>query len=254
MVWSPWSFRSLGAALALALAAHTGAVGAARAQDAPPSSPTARSITVTGIGKVAGAPDTAHLQFAVEQSAETATAASQAAAAAAERVLTALRTEVGAGGKVETAGFSLTPVYRHEEPKPGMSRPSKPEIVGYTAVNQVRVTTRQIDRVGALIDAAIAAGAARVGNLAFAIEALAPVQTRALAAAGADAQRQAAAIATALGVRLGPLLEATTESGFRPLPQYGRVAMSAEAMHADTPIEPGEVTTEAQLRVRYAIE
>ena len=74
-------------------------------------------------------------------------------------------------------------------------------------------------------------------------------------ASPADAARQAKAVATALGVRLGPVLNATVESGMQPkYDMRGRFAtMSAEAM-VDTPIEPGEVTTEARLQVVYGIE
>ncbi|MGH7893812.1 MAG: SIMPL domain-containing protein [Candidatus Binatia bacterium] len=215
---------------------------------------TSRSITVVGLGRERGTPDIAQLQFAVEQTAPSARAASQAAAKASTSVIEALRSEVGSAGKVETAGFSLNPVYRPaSEQAPRHER--RPEIVGYTAVNEITVQTRRIDGVGALIDAAITAGAARIGNLSFTIENPAAIQARALQAAGADAAAQAAAIAEALHVHLTGVLEATTDAMARPLPQpYGRLAMQAEAAMAQTPIEPGEVTTEARLRVTYGIE
>ncbi len=136
-----------------------------------------------------------------------------------------------------------------------MKAPSGPEIVGYTAMHTVAVETHQIDQVGARIDSAIAAGAARVDSLAFTIENTAPVEARALRAAGDDAAAQAAAIAAALKVALKHVLEAATEGVARPMPyKYGGIAMRAEAMQADTAIAPGEVTTEARLRVTYAIE
>ena len=214
----------------------------------------ARSITVIGIGRERGTPDTAQLQFAIEHTAPSAQVASQAAAKTAAQVMEALRKEVGSGGRVETAGFSLNPVYRTDDRLPPRER--KPEIVGYTAVNQIAVHTRRVENAGTLIDTAIAAGAARVGGLSFSIEDAAPVQARALKAAGADAAAQATAIAEALHVSLKDVLEASTEWAARPMPQqrWAGVAMAAEAMTAATPIEPGEVTTEARLRVTYGVE
>lgn len=211
-----------------------------------------RTITVVGVGRERGAPDTAALRFGVEHTAPSAAAASQAAAKSATHVIEALRKEVGDDGRVETAGFQLNPVYR-QQPERGVGRERGPEITGYTAVNEVTVETRRVASVGAMIDAAIAAGAARVNSLAFTIAEPAPLQARALKAAGADAAAQAAAIAAALNLRLKDVLEASTDAAVRPQPQrYG--AMRAEAALAPTPIEPGEVTTEARLRVTYGVE
>jgi len=213
-----------------------------------------RSITVVGVGRERGTADTAQLQFAVEYTAPSAQAASQAAAKTATQVIEALRKEVGSGGRVETAGFSLNPVYRTDDRIPARER--KPEIVGYTAVNQIAVQTRRVENVGTFIDTAIASGAARIGGLSFSIEDAAPVQARALKAAGADAATQAAAIAEALHLSVKGVLEASTEWTARPMPQQRWVgaAMGVEASMAPTPIEPGEVTTEARLRVTYGVE
>ena len=244
--------RTLGGLLVLI--ASVGTV-APMAGDAAESEAKPRSVTVVGYGRERGAPDTAELRFAVEQTAPTAQAAAQAAAKNAEHVLEALRKEVGPGGKVETAGFSLNPNYRPEPPPQAGVRQRGPEIVSYTASNEVTAQTRRIDAVGALIDAGIAAGAARVNQLTFSIEDPGPLQTRALRAAGADAAAQAAAIVETLHVQLKEVLEATTESVARPLPQrYAGTAMRAEAAMVQTPIEAGAVTAEARLRVTYRIE
>ncbi len=241
---------------ALVAVALLSAWASARAQTAPDENKR-RSITVVGVGRERGAPDTAQLRFAVEENAQSAKAAAEAAAASAARVMAALEKGVGAGGRVETLGYALNPVYRQpSSPAPATRAPSHgPEIVGYTAAHTIAVETHQLDRVGSLIDAATAAGAARIDSLAFTIENVAPVQARALADAGADAAAQAAALADALHVTLKEVLEAATEGVARPLPQrLGGIAMRAEAMQATTPIAPGEVTTEARLRVTYAIQ
>jgi len=220
---------------------------AVRADEPPP-----RNITVVGVGREQGTPDVARLNFGVEHTAPTAQAASQAAAKSATALLEALRKYVGEDGKVQTGGYNLMPVYQQETERLP-DRPHRPEIVGYTASNQIDVETRKVDAVGALIDAAVAAGAARIGDIAFSLKDTAPARNRALKTAGADAAAQAAAIAEALQVRVVRVLEATTESAPGPV-FYKRATMAMAADSIATPIEPGDVTTEVRLRVSYGIE
>lgn len=233
--------------LALLFAAHVVSAHVSHADEAP------RNITVVGVGREVGAPDLARISFAVEQTAPTAQAASQAAAKTATQLVDALRKQVGEDGKVQTSGYNLNPVYRQETERLPPDRPRRPEIVGYTASNEVAVEIRRVDAVGALIDTAASTGAARIGDVSFGLRDSGPARNRAFKAAGADAAGQAAAIADALQVRITRVLEATTEGGAMPMP-YKRSAMAMAAESIATPIEPGDVTTEVRLRVTYGIE
>src|SRR5262245_10665206 len=101
--------------IVLALAAATLVVAAAasvRADESP------RNITVVGVGGEVGTPDLARISFAVEESAPTAEAASQAAAQSATRLIDALRKQLGEDGKVQSSGYNLSPVYRQETERP----------------------------------------------------------------------------------------------------------------------------------------
>jgi uncharacterized protein YggE len=94
-----------------------------RAEESP------RNITVVGVGRELGAPDLARISFAVEQTAPTAQAASQAAAKSATQLVDALRKQLGEDGKVQTSGYNLNPVYRQETERlrpidPGVPRSS----------------------------------------------------------------------------------------------------------------------------------
>ncbi len=233
--------------LVVALWGMFAGASAADAEESP------RSITVVGVGRELGTPDVARIGFGVEQTAPTAQAASQAAAKSATQLVEALRKQVADDGKVQTSGYNLHPVYRQETERLPPDRPRRPEIVGYTASNEVNVETRRVDGIGALIDAAAAAGAARIGDVSFSLRDPGPARNRALKAAGADASGQATAIAEALQVRVTRVLEATTESSSGPI-LYRRTAMAMAADSVSTPIEPGDVTTEVRLRVTYGIE
>lgn len=221
--------------------------GAALGEESP------RNITVVGLGREQGSPDVARIEFAVEQTAPSAQAASQAAAKGATQLVDALRKQLADDGKVETAGYQLNPVYRQDNERQPPDRPRRPEIVAYTATNRLAVETRRVDGVGALIDIAVTAGAARIGDVAFSLRDPGPARNRAYKTAGADAAGQANAIAEALQVRIVKVLEATTESTSVPV-FYKRTTMAMAADSVQTPIEPGEVTTEVRLRVTYGIE
>ena len=95
---------------------------------------------------------------------------------------------------------------------------TKPTIIGYNAQNTVTVHTGALDLVGALIDTAIAAGANRVNSLNFSVKDDTKARTEAIAIATRDAHAQADALASALNVKLGKVLKATTVSQERPIP------------------------------------
>lgn len=209
-----------------------------------------RTISVGGQGEMRATPDRAQISFAVET---TAPKAGEAAAENAKRsaaVAAAVKPLVAPEGSVATTRYTIEP--RYETVRPGESR--EPHIVGYVARNEVRVDNAPIDKVGALIDAAVAAGTNHVGGLRFTFAKEDELQRAALEKAGADAHAQAESVARGLGVRLKGVLSATT--GSRPVfvqPRYEAMEV-AQARAAPTPIEPGEATVSATLQVTYEIE
>jgi uncharacterized protein len=191
-----------------------------------------RTIEVDGNGETRTTPDTADLDLAIDTQAKTAEEAAARNAALATKVIDALKAKLGDKGKVTTGGYSLDPQY---DQRPN----AKPTIIGYNAQNTVTVNTGALDLVGALIDSAIAAGANRVNSLSFSVKDDTKARTEAIAIATRNANAQADALASALNVKLGKVLKATTVSQERPIPI--RMQRSAMAMSASvaTPVEPG---------------
>ncbi len=209
------------------------------------NTPAVRTIEVDGTGETRTSPDTADLDLAIDTQGKTAEEAANRNAALATKVIDALKSKLGDKGKITTGGYSLNPEYDQ--------RPSqKPTIIGYNAQNTVTVNTGALDLVGPLIDSAIAAGANRINSLSFTVKNNTKARAEAIAIATRDARAQADALATALNVKLGKVVKATTVSEARPIPiRMGRaMAMSAEA----TPIEPGEVTVPATVSLTFEIE
>ena len=197
-----------------------------------------RTVSVIGEGRVATAPDVATLQLGVETTDATLTTA-QADNSQRSAALRARLRDLGVEARdIQTAGYNVGQDH-------GPAGPS-----GYRVSNMVRITVRALDRVGALLDAAIEAGANRVHHIGFGALDSAEAQHRAREAAMADAQAKAAHYADLAGARLGPVL-AIAEGGAAP-PHFSRAA-PMRAMMAATPIDSGEETITVTIQVTYAL-
>jgi uncharacterized protein len=233
-------------------------IGFAQAPKPIPSTPAVQSprgpipsdsrvIQVYGTGEVQAAPDLATLEIAIETHAESADRAAGLNGSMAEKVHDALMSKLGDKGRMWTGGYSLTPEY--SEP-----REAKPTVTGYTAENSITVETGELGLIGPLIDTAIAAGANRISSLNYSLRADSKARSEAIAKATHDAQTQAAALADALGVKLGPVIKASTESEVRPVPLTRYAGAAAMAANVQTPITGGQVAVPATVSLTYGIE
>jgi uncharacterized protein len=207
----------------------------------------ARVIEVSGSSEVQAAPDLATLEIAIETHAATADHAAGLNGALAGKVHDALASKLSNKGTMWTGGYSLFPEYT--EPHEG-----KPIVSGYRAENSITVQTSELGIVGPLIDAAIGAGANRINSLNYSLRADSKARSEAIAKAARNAQTQASALADALGVKLGPLIRASTESIVRPIPLARFAGSEAMAANAPTPIAAGQVTVPATVSLTYGIE
>ncbi|HXV95271.1 MAG TPA: SIMPL domain-containing protein [Gaiellaceae bacterium] len=202
----------------------------------------AGGITVVGTGTATVAPDTATWSFGVQTSADTAEAALAANSTAMEQVVAALKSAGIADDDLQTEQVSVYPRTSDD----GIS------IVGYDASNTVRATIRNLDEAGAIVDAAVAAGANQVYGPSLTVSDTEAQYRVAVEAAFADARTRAEAIAELAGVTLGAPVAIVEGGGGGPVPYYGGAAMEAAA--ADVAVEPGTQDVGASLTVTFAIE
>ena len=203
------------------------------------------SITVTGEATISAEPDQAEIDIGVVTQAKTAPESSKENAERLARVLAEVKKQLGKGDEVKTAGYSLAPSYRY--PQGG-----KPEIVGYTASNTLRIKTTNLNLVGRLIDSAMQAGANTVNRLVFTLKDELAAQLGALKMASAKAKSKAEAVASSLGLKIVRI--AAVNEGERTVqPIYrDRQVMAARAEAAPTPVEPG--TVEVRSTVSMTVE
>jgi uncharacterized protein len=209
--------------------------------------PPVPAITVNGTGDVAAAPDRAAVNLGAVIEAKQAVDAQRQLAQVMQRVLKDLKALGIPEEKTRTSGLSLNPVYAHPSPKAGQD-PEAPRIVGYRASNTVRIQVENIERVGAVIDAGIAAGANQLAGLSFEVKDELTYRQQALSIAAREARVKAEAIAAALNLQLGEVLEVREEGVPTLYPMERRLAAPAAA---GTPIQPGQIQVGAAVSVRF---
>src|SRR5918996_2674804 len=198
----------------------------ARAQGEEP----AQGITVHGRASVKVVPDQAQLWFGVESDGATARAALAANATEMRKLLDALR--AAGATDLQTQHVSLSP--RYVEVGPVDAGGGKVGTNGYTAHNSVSATVKQIARAGAVIDAAVAAGANHVSGPNLTRADTSELYRQALEAAVDDARESAEALAAAADLTLGRVTAVVEGSDApSPLPMAARAAADEAA---STPI------------------
>ena len=220
---------------------------AAPAQQAEPP----RTLTVTANATVERAPDQAVLTLAVESESENARDASRANAAKMEKVVAALRQAGIPADRIRTIGYELQPQYAREN-----RGQDQPRIVGYRAVNRVRVTIDAIDRVGPALDASIQAGANRADELYFRLKDATEARLEALRIATEKAKREARTIAEAAGETLGAAQSIHTDSyapSPPPVPVFDRAMAMEMAKAPATPVEAGTLNVGATVTIVFRL-
>lgn len=218
-----------------------------------PTSATPPLITVSGRGEAAMPPDQAVVRLGVTAQHKQAAQAQKTVSTAAQRILDNLKQAGVAEKQIQTASLTLSPIYDQNRIQ-SSDRPPAPYIVGYQASNIVQVTLDDVGKVGEVIDAGMAGGANQVEGIYFQLKDDTSARQEALRLAVRQARAKAEAMAGALGVRLGPIADAS-EGGvevFRPKMEMAGRAMLAAA-DVSTPVQPGQVRIEANVALSYRI-
>jgi uncharacterized protein YggE len=211
--------------------------------------PPQRTIVVTGEGEVLAKPDQARMTTAVVTQAPTAQAAAEQNATAMTRVMGALSMLGIPPAKIQTSNYSIQPQYA---PLSAATGGGQRNITGYQAINQVTVIVDDLSKLGSVSDTLVRSGANQVGGIAFSIADPKPLADRARTAAVNDAMEKARTLATAAGVRLGPMLNLQEGPGVvRPGPFFAARALEAAP---PTPVAIGEEPIIVAVTMTFGIQ
>jgi hypothetical protein len=228
------------ALVAVSIAVLLGVVAATRTSSAGSATAPAHQISVNGNGSVEAVPDQVAFTFGVQTSAKTASAALSANAAAATKVIAALKAAGIAAKDIQTQQVSLSQRLSDD----GQT------LLGYNASSSVAATLPSITKAGEVIDGAVAAGADSVDGPALTLSNEKALEQKALASAVQDAKARAQALATAAGVSLGSIVAITESGASTPIPFAS--AKAADAAGTPVPVEPGTQEVQAFVSVTFA--
>jgi uncharacterized protein YggE len=203
-----------------------------------------RRISVTAEGEASVAPDLAIVSFAVSGDGKELASTRDDVNIRSSAVLAKLR-EIGlADGDFNAPDVAIHPQYDYRKGQ---------RLTGYRVVRGVTARVRDLERLGAVLDGVVAAGANEVHGAQMTSSDPSASEHEALGKAVAAARAKAEAIASAAGVALGPVARIEEEPDHGPPMPKGRMMAVAES--ADVPIEvvAGDLTVTRRIRAWFEI-
>lgn len=201
-----------------------------------------RTVSVSATGSVTADPDVAQISAGVVTEADSAKDAMSRNSVVMTKLIDGLKAAGIQPKDIQTTTLNVEP--RYTQPKDGRVA----TINGYRVVNQVRLTVRDVKRLGDVLDQAIALGANQINHIAFDIADPETLKDEARKQAMENARRRGELYARAAGGQLGPVLR-ISESVGEPHPMPG----GRMAMRASVPIEAGTRNLEVEVHVTYAL-
>jgi hypothetical protein len=243
--------RWVASALVLALVVAAGAFGAFLARDtgqeavAQTDESDRRTVSVSGQGQFAVAPDIGEFSVGVEVSNESADVALDESNQLVEAVTAAL---IGIGiaeDDITLGSFSIWPEYDYNK--------ETPELRGYRVSHQLSVKVRDIEQTGTALSTAVDAGANVVYGVGFTVEDPSAALDQARALAFDNARHKAEELARLSGGSLGAIVS-ISENSYTPGPVGREGAPGAGDDAASTvPINPGDTTFTIDLQVVWEL-
>jgi uncharacterized protein YggE len=201
-----------------------------------------RTVTVAATGEVVADTDIAQISTGVVTEADTAKEALSRNNGVMTKLVDGLKTAGIPARDIQTTTLNVEP--RYTQSKDG--RPAT--INGYRVVNQVRLTVRDVKRLGDILDQAIALGANQINSIGFDVSNAETLRDQARKQAMENARRRAELYAQAAGAQLGPVLQ-IAEGGA----EFAPVRRERAVLQASVPIEPGTRRLEVSVQVTYEL-
>jgi uncharacterized protein YggE len=201
-----------------------------------------KKITVFGEGKVSAKPDMAVASVGVTNEGKELLMVQQENAKISQQIINSIKNMGIPAKDIQTEAYNINSEYDYIE--------GKQIFRGYRVTNILRVTIRDFNKVGAVIDSAVKAGANIVNNINFEVSMANRYYEEALKLALENAQSKAFAMADKLKVRIEPIPISINEQlsgiGSNPGPMNFKAAATL-----GTPIEAGENDISARIEAVF---
>ena len=148
---------------------------------------------------------------------------------------------------VQTSNFSVQPRYN-------FSNNQAPKMVGYDVSNNVTVTLRKVDTLGALLDRMVQSGSNQISGISFDVSKPDDAMDEARKLATEDATRKAKVYAKAMSIELGNVMQVSEGSAAQPpMPMVRSTMMKVDAA-PPVPMAAGEQTLAVDVNVIWEIK
>jgi uncharacterized protein len=204
---------------------------------------TPRTMSLSGTGTVNVKADKAVIILGAYTEGKQASTTIDENAALMTNIIKALKEAGLTDSNIETTAYTVYPNYNYDVRM----------VIGYQVTNLVKVEVTDLNKVGAIIDAASAAGANRIDSVGFGLKdaTMAQMKLDAYGLAISDAKAKSTVITGGLGVKIVGI-QTISESSYYPPIYY--TGIYAEAGKSSTPIMNGSQSVTVTLSIVYLIE
>jgi uncharacterized protein YggE len=223
--------------------------------------PIVQGISVNGHGEARGEPDLARITVGVESRAPVAAPATEEVNRQMAAVVAALQAKGIGPADRRTQGFSISFEQQQEPyppPEPGSksgratTEPEAPRGF-YRVSNNVQITVRDLNQLGAILGAVTEAGANNIWGIEFSVDDPSKLEAQAREKALAQASARAEHLARLAGVKLGPVMS-VSDSGSAGLSSHADgYGYSFKAAQANVPVERGQLTVSEDVQVVFSL-
>jgi uncharacterized protein YggE len=204
------------------------------------------TITVIGEGKVRIKPDMAQVTIGVEVIKPTVKEASVETSRIMNDVLAALKRLGLAETDIQTSSINVW-----------LERPYLPDGTQgepvYHVSNSVNANIRNLDKLGDVLDATMAAGANNIYGVTFSLSDTSKVEAEARQKAVENARAKAEELAQLTNLALGEVISVSEVIGGGAGSYYNSLQSAAMGMGGGGPVSPGELELTLQLQVVYSV-
>jgi uncharacterized protein YggE len=202
-----------------------------------------RTVSVSATGSAVAEPDIATISTGVVSEAATAREALTTNTTTMSKVIEGLKALGIAAKDIRTTAVNVEPRYRN-------TKDEAPAVVGYSVVNQVRITARDLKRLGEVLDQVVSLGVNQINGITFEVSKAEELKDEARKAAMANALRRARLYASSANAEVGQVLSISEDVVASPGPR----PMTRSFGAGDVPIEPGSQRLEVQIHATWALK
>ncbi len=213
------------------------------------TSTTTNTVSFGGEGKVSAKPDVAVVSASIVTQAATSKDAQDQNSQKSNAVSDFLKKQSIDDKDIKTTGYNVYPQYKYRLSGGG------PEIQGYQVTQSYEIKVRNLDKVSAILDGLVRAGANQVNNLGLQIDNPEKLKSDARAKAIAAAKKKASELEGQIGISLGKIINFSENTGGYPIPMMYEAKAGGLGGGSVTPSIPtGENEITVSVTITYQIK